>query len=115
MGEKLYDLDFLNKISNNDAAFIKEMVTSLIESAEEYMEKADKYLAENNYDSFGKATHKFIPGVGFLGIKSIEQDLMQLEENCKKNIDLDKIAGKYEKLKITILKLEEVFKQDFDL
>ena len=115
MGEKLYDLDFLNRISNNDSAFIHEMVTSLIESADEYMEKADKFLSEKNYESFGRATHKFIPGVGFLGIKSIEQELMLLEENCKKNIDLDKIEEKYKEVKSTILKLEEVFKQDFNL
>lgn len=115
MEEKLYDLNFLNKISNNDSAFIHEMVTSLIESAEEYMEKAERSLSENNIDGFGKATHKFIPGVGFLGIKSIEGELMELEERCKKEIDTETIPGDYKKLKAKIQELIDVFKNDFEL
>ncbi|MCG8697250.1 MAG: hypothetical protein MI922_04295 [Bacteroidales bacterium] len=115
MGEKLYDLAFLNKISDGDSAFIMEMVTSFIESAEEYMQKADNQLSNNNYDAFGKATHKFIPGVSFLGIKSIEHDLMVLEDNCKKGVNLEGIASDYEKLKNKIVELMTVFKADFNL
>ena len=115
MADKLYDLEFLNRISNNDEVFIKEMVQSYLESTEEYIQKAEKHLNDSNLEGLQYATHKFIPGVSFLGIKYFEHDLMVLEDECKKGIDLKDAEFLYYSCKKKIMELKEVFMNDFDV
>ncbi|MBA7518179.1 hypothetical protein ES705_10246 [subsurface metagenome] len=65
--KKIYDLSFLNKISGGDQNFIREMINTFKETAPEYLIKVRDCLKDNAIDALSKETHRFIPGVSFLG------------------------------------------------
>ena len=89
--EKLYDLAFLNKVSGGDKSFIIEMISTFKEVGPAYLEKASELLQKNSIDSLSKETHRIIPGVSFLGAKSLENKLMLIEEYTKKHINLEEV------------------------
>jgi HPt (histidine-containing phosphotransfer) domain-containing protein len=112
--EKLYDLAFLNKISGGDASFITEMITTFKEVAPEYLEKAGKYLTSNSIDALSRETHRFIPGVSFLGAKQLEEDLLKIEEFTKKCENLEAVPALLKSVNEKVTSLIEAFNRDFN-
>jgi HPt (histidine-containing phosphotransfer) domain-containing protein len=113
--ERHYDLSFLNKISGGDESFILEMVTTFSEVAPDYLAKAKKYLEEKKYLPLSKETHRFIPGVSFLGIKNLEEELLKIEDYSKRNVQLDDIPQLLSKVEEIVLTLLSEFNTDFKL
>jgi hypothetical protein len=113
--DKIYDMAFLNKVSGGDKSFILEMVKTFKEVAPVYIVKAKKLLQENNIELLGKETHRVIPGVTFVGAKTLEKELMMIEEYAKKNINLDKLPDILNKCEDLIVKLIDAFDKDFIL
>jgi HPt (histidine-containing phosphotransfer) domain-containing protein len=112
--EKLYDLSVLNKISGGDQSFIREMINTFKETAPEYLEKAKSLLAKQSIDSLSKETHRFIPGVSFLGAKDLEYDLMKIEDYTKKHENLDQVPELLETVDRKIDELIACFIRDFE-
>lgn len=111
--ETLYNLSFLNKISGGDKDFIREMIDTFNEIAPEFLEKAKSYLERDMMDALSKETHRFIPGVSFLGAKSLEEDLMYIEEYTKKKENLDRIPALVEVVETKVNELIACFARDF--
>lgn len=112
--EKLYDLSILNRISGGDKSFILEMINTFKETAPEYLQKAKSLLAKQSIDSLSKETHRFIPGVSFLGAKDLEYDLMRIEEYTKKSENLDKLPELLKTVDRKINELIACFIHDFE-
>ncbi len=110
---KVYSLDFLNKLSNKDQCFIDEMVSSLIKSSINYLEKSHNLLVKEDYDELFKETHKFIPGTSFLEAKPLENKLMVLEDVLKKKDNLTKVPFLLDNVKKEINILLKQLKYDF--
>ena len=110
---KIYDLTFLNKISNGDPVFIREMISTFREVAPDYLNKASGYLKNNSIDALSKETHRFIPGVSFLGAKDLEEDLMKIEEYTKKHEHMEVVPELLESVMNKVSRLLEAFDRDF--
>ena len=113
--DRKYDLSFLERISNSDEKFIKNMIVTFKNTAPRIITKMVKYIEGKKYASLGKEVHKFVPGISFLGAKYIENDLIKIEENVRKNKNLDKIPGLLENVKKNIADLIIQFDNDFNL
>lgn len=111
---KLYDLSFLNKISGGDVSFIKEMISTFRQVAPEYIKKSKEYLDSDHIDSLSKETHRFIPGVSFLGAKLLEEDLLKLEEFTKKKINMEQVPDLLESVRNKVESLLNEFDTDFE-
>jgi hypothetical protein len=111
---KLYDLSFLNKISGGDVSFIKEMISTFRQVAPEFIEKSKEYYKEGLIDSLSKETHRFIPGVSFLGAKFLEEDLLKIEDNTKNNKNMGEVPFLLERVHSKIEKLLDEFNTDFE-
>ncbi len=110
-----FDLGFLNKISGGDKAFIIEMLTTFKEMAPDFINNTKRYFEEGNLGDLSREAHRFLPGVSFLGIKDLEEDLAKLEEFSKKNINTDLIP---DLVNTSIEKVNEIivtFNKEFDL
>ncbi len=88
-----FDLSYLKSISQGDENFIIEMVKTFNEQAPLYIRNVTKFQGENNLIGISKEAHKLVPGVGFMGMKPLEADLMKLEEYTKNNYNLDQVEG----------------------
>ncbi|MBN1599767.1 MAG: Hpt domain-containing protein [Bacteroidales bacterium] len=110
---RLYDFTFLNKISGGDQSFILEMINTFKETAPDYLKKARLYLDNEAIDALSKETHRFIPGVSFLGAKLLEEDLLKIEDYTKKGENLDKVPELIENVDHKIHSLIDIFNKEF--
>lgn len=113
--EPKYDLSLLKNLSNNDEAFIIDMLNTFRRTAGPIIERMENLVAAKRFESLGREAHKFIPGVSFLGIKDLESDLIRIEENAKDGTDFDKMEELVMKVKIKVKELIDAFEQDFKL
>lgn len=114
-GEKLYDLAFLNKISDGDENFIIDMIQTFRKNTPPMLQKIDRYLQEKNYEGLSREIHRFIPGVFFLGVNTLEKDLSLIEEYAKHKQNLDQLPGLIQQIKDIIDALMVSFTKDFNL
>lgn len=110
-----YDLGFLNKISGGDKAFIVDMLTTFKEMAPEFISNTKRYIEESNLEGVSREAHRFLPGVSFLGIKDLEEELAKLEEYSKKNINTEQIPELVNKSIEKVNDIIAIFNQEFDL
>ena len=74
------DLSYLKKVSNNNGQFIKEIVTSFLESMPHSVEDINEQLATRNW---GKLAHKIKPTITLMGIHHLKDKIVQLEQESK--------------------------------
>jgi len=89
----LYDLSNLKTLSNNDEAFIIDMLQTYKRTAPPIFQRMEEDIAEGKLEATGREAHKLIPGVSFLGAKSLQDVLVRVEETVKNGKDLDKIPA----------------------
>jgi PAS domain S-box-containing protein len=82
-GEKMIDLSYLRKVSNNDAEFVREMITALLKSLPESIEEIRVYTKEKNWNSLARTLHKIKPSLSMMGIPSLKNKAVELEELCR--------------------------------
>jgi HPt (histidine-containing phosphotransfer) domain-containing protein len=111
--QKSYDLSFLNRISGGDEDFIREMISTFRQIAPEYISKVRQLHSSGSIDVLSKETHRFIPGVSFLGAKRLEEDLLKIEEFTKKKVSLEEIPELIESVNSKISILISEFDRDF--
>jgi hypothetical protein len=113
--DKKYDLSFLNKLSNADENFIRDMILTFKRTSPKIVLKMEKYLKSGNYKALGNEAHRLIPGILFLGAKKIEKDLVKIEKYINENNELDKIPALLRSVKRSIEELIIQFNIDYNI
>ena len=81
-----YDLSYLQSISNNDQAFINDMILTFTQDTPAYLEDIYRYNEEKDYFRLYKTVHKFAPTLIFVGANNKNAALDQLEYFAKEEI-----------------------------
>jgi HPt (histidine-containing phosphotransfer) domain-containing protein len=110
-----YDLSFLNKISNGDQDFILDMIRTFKSTAPVSVQKMKSLLKEKKYESISREAHRVIPGISFLGVKYIEENLMKIEDYSKKKENLEQLMTLILLVEDNINQLILQFNKDFNL
>ncbi len=115
MGEKKYDLAFLKKVAGDDESFIIDMLETFRSTAPGIVSKMEEYLSQQHFEALGREVHRFIPGITFLGVKDLEEDLVAIEEFTKNNQHLDRLPELVVRVQQNVDLLIEAFIKDFNL
>ena len=116
MNEKRsYDLSFLKRISDNDETFILDMINTFRANAPNYLSKINNYFHEKDYRGIYNETHRFIPGTSFLGVKELENVLINIEELTKKMENIEELPELIFDVKNKIHNLLNQLSEDFNL
>lgn len=110
MDDKLYNLDSLYKLLNQDAEEVQEMVHMFIEIAPATLSEMEEAYDEENFEELGKLAHKFKGNLRLLNIHSLEDTILNLEKYSKENRKLDEIKRLMDKLETTLPKVIEQLK-----
>ena len=92
-GKELIDLSYLKSISNNDQAFIEDMLLSFLEDTPVYLNNIHRYYSEKDYLRLYKTVHKFAPTLVFVGANLKDKELDELENLAKEESDGETMAG----------------------
>jgi HPt (histidine-containing phosphotransfer) domain-containing protein len=111
----LTNLNYLNTISNNDSKFVKEMVSTFINSIPSSIKKMENNLENKDLQTVGLIAHKIKPSISFMGIDSLKQTVLDIENMGKANKDykdLKKLVSYFIKsLNTAIEELKEKLKE----
>ena len=98
MADKVYDLVQLEELSGGDQDFINMMVDTFLEHTPGQLEELIKAQASNDMATFGAISHKIKPNVDMFGIKTIIQDVRDLEQLGKAGQNNDELKTKLAKV-----------------
>jgi CheY-like chemotaxis protein len=111
--EKLYDLTMIHGLSGGDEAFIRQMVELFIDTMPASTEELQATLDKQQWEAMGKLAHKLKSTTGSMGMDSIKEEVKAVEQNCKKNENLEQTPALVKKVILvinqTVLQLREDF------
>ncbi|TVQ89565.1 MAG: PAS domain-containing hybrid sensor histidine kinase/response regulator [Bacteroidetes bacterium] len=89
--ESLIDLEYLEQLSEGDDDFTISMLSYFIDNTPGVIEEMKKFYKEKEWDSLRNAAHKFKPQLTFMGIKSVFQDVENIEQFAAQRRNTDNI------------------------
>ncbi len=109
--EQLYDLSVLKGISKDNQQTIQKMLTVFVEKASEEMAQIQGASKEQNWQHLAAVAHKMKPALAYLGMKSLEAKINEIQLSARNNKDIDKmpymIQGADQLLKKIIVQLKK--------
>ena len=106
------DLSYLKDISDNDEAFIKEMILSFIENNPVMIEDIKKAAEDKKWREVGNIAHRIKPSIVFMGMNSIKNVVETIEINGLKGKNVDQIPELIARLEATCRQAYEELKHE---
>ena len=89
--KKLYDLNYLKKVSDNNEEFIREMVQTFVNSIPEVLQELEEALAINDWDRISRLAHKVKPTFTLIGLDDLKTSIVFIEVNSAKRTELEAV------------------------
>jgi len=83
--DTLVDLSYLRKMSNNNQDFIDEIIGTFLESMPGNINEITQSAASGNWEQVAKIVHKIKPTITLMGIHSLKDKIVTLEQEAKNN------------------------------
>jgi HPt (histidine-containing phosphotransfer) domain-containing protein len=110
-----YDLSMLRKLSDNDEAFILDMLQTFKRTAPPVIARMEEYATQQKMEAASREAHKLIPGVSFLGARDLEQVLKGIEEKGKTGENPEMMDSLIQEAKTIVDELISAFENDFKM
>lgn len=108
VSDLLYDLSKLKKMSMGNDAFINKMLTLFVDNYPVYIKEMKTHFEKGDLEKLKNLAHKIKPSINDLGIKSIQQDILDIE---KFKLEEDSIVSLKSKTEHVIVVLKSVLEQ----
>lgn len=115
MGAKRYNLSYLNEISGGDKDFILDMIQTFVNNSPNEISDLENLAETQKWEKLGESSHKFAPGLQFMGIVTLRPVINQIEEYAFDKKNLEKIPELLTRLKSECSLICEELKKDFKL
>ena len=80
---KITNLGYLKKISDNNRDFIVDMISSFIEQTPRDIRKLKSAAAAEDWEEVANVAHKIKPSITFMGIESIKRSISDIQEMAR--------------------------------
>jgi PAS domain S-box-containing protein len=105
------DLEYLRQLSNGSKEFIVQMISIFQEQTPQAIQTLEQSLVKQDWIALRATAHKMKPSFGFMGIKSLKELIVNLEEEAEKGANpegmREKIATIREVCNQAIVELEQ--------
>jgi PAS domain S-box-containing protein len=89
--KKLYDLNYLIKVSDNNKEFIHEMIKTFIQTIPQVLSEMEACLDDKNWEKLSKLAHQIKPTYTLLGLDAVRESLLYIELEGKKKEKLNEL------------------------
>jgi signal transduction histidine kinase/DNA-binding NarL/FixJ family response regulator len=103
------DMNELHQLSRGNNEFIKEMIDLFSEQNPIDINKLDKALEQEDFESIKSTAHRMKTSVGFMGIKSALEPLNKLEDLSEKKQNIEEISTLVATIKNICSKAQQEF------
>lgn len=89
----LTNFDFLESFTGGDKARMRKYINMFLGSAPAEAENIRKAMAEGNREALRASAHSLRPQTTYMGMKSMEALLRQIEEKAQNGADTGELSG----------------------
>lgn len=115
MEEKLYNLESLNEIVDNDQEEVKEMLQMFLDLAPATLTEMQEAYQEQNYEELGKLAHKLKSSLRLMEIKKLEPVILAIEKDSKEKRNLKNLDALMNELNELLPKaIEQIRENELD-
>lgn len=93
----LIDLEYLEQLSEGDDDFTISMLSYFLENTPGVIQDMKQMYKDSNWKNLRNVAHKFKPQLTFMGVKSIFQDVENIEQSASKVTNTQQIPALIEK------------------
>lgn len=90
-GSPTYNLDYLRSVSGNNQEFIREMVTTFIQTIPPILQEMKVSMEANDWTKLSRLVHQIKPSFTLMGLDSMRSDIVFIEENSKAATNLSEV------------------------
>ncbi len=87
----IYNLEYLRSVSGNNEEFIREMVVTFTQSIPPVLEEMNMALQRADWEKLARLAHQIKPSFTLMGINSLRNSIVFIEENSKDRVRLEEI------------------------
>jgi HPt (histidine-containing phosphotransfer) domain-containing protein len=87
----LYDLSYLNQVFQGNREMINNIISLFLQQVPEYIKEMEECVRKNEPLSLHPLAHKAKSSVSMLGIRKMECDILQIEQDSKNLRNLDQL------------------------
>jgi len=89
----LTDMSFLSNFTGGDKEKIAKYIGMFLNAAPDHIEKMKSNIESQNYEDVKIAAHSLKPQLGYMGIKSLEETIIAIENYAGNNTNIDQLPG----------------------
>jgi len=112
LNEPVINLDFLRNFTGNDPVKIKKYVGMFLDRAPEQLREMKTHLGTQDWEEVKIIAHSLKPQMGYMGIKSLEQDLRTIEDYAGNKTRLEQLPALIQHLEVVLQKAFEELKKE---
>lgn len=90
--KKLYDLNYLKKVSDNNIEFINEMIRTFVHTIPGVLVEMEHSLNDKEWDKLSRLAHQIKPSYILLGLDSFRESLIYIELNAKERENISELT-----------------------
>ncbi len=98
---RVSDLTFLKQFSSGNTAMMKQLINVFLQTSQDSITKIEGFIGEKNWERVGSIAHQLKPQCSYMGIKTAEPLILQIEE-LKNSTDGGNIPALFSELKSII-------------
>jgi PAS domain S-box-containing protein len=90
--EVMYNLDYLRSVSGNNEEFIREMVSTFIQTVPGILEDMHHAMERQDWMKLSRLAHQIKPSFTLMGLDALRVDIVFIEENSKMETNLPEVV-----------------------
>lgn len=90
---QMFDLSYLNQIFQGNQEMINNIIQLFLEQVPQYIEEMVECVNQNDLISLHPLAHKAKSSIAMLGLKSIEQQVLQIEQDSKQHQNFEQLPN----------------------
>lgn len=112
---RLYNLQRLQEMGNNDTVFMRQVVVIFLQNITADAEELVKACNAKENKTIHFFAHKMKSSIDLMGIEKITQEIRNIEQAAKSNTDIEELDSKVNFVNNIILCVIREMREDFNL
>lgn len=89
--EVTYNLDYLRSVSGNNEEFIREMVSTFVQTIPSILDEMMQAMEHRDWMKLSRLAHQIKPSFTLMGLDSLRKDVLFVEENSRAETNLTEV------------------------
>ena len=93
------DLSFLKIYASNNPTLMKNFIQSFLDKTPSAIQQIEEHYASGDFHALSRSAHSLKPQLSYMGIQSVNNLIIEIEESAKNQTDTQKISSMLTTLK----------------